>query len=495
MPVDEVERSPGVTTTVSSYPLHEMAPVKAFVERPVLGDTIREQLTREADGRGGRPRKVGLWGLGGAGKSQLVLSYLQQYRDDYDATFWIQAGLPVSIDRDFLEIYRLLPNSASLRSQAPEDVREENFTDFSRYITNSPNIDVVFTSRSSSVEKLSTFNRVHVAELEEDQAVTLFFKHVAILRTRENTEDEVKSIVKELGCLVLAITIAASYVSENPRLERNLSEYLKEFRRRRKQLLDRFPDELTDKYDDSVMTVWETSYSAVYDQLPEACRVLTLLAFVHYEDIFLDLFGLRPDSSLSEATGAWTSRYSLVQRRPHADSYSIHRLVHAWDRDRLEAEKVEAFCLAAFEVLYRAVRHCGGTPEAKRRLVPHLKANFDEVIRLDIEAEEKAIEVIDVIELTGGFTTDIGSWGEAAAMKKEVLEKRQRILGDEHPDTISAMNNLANTLGDQGKLDEAVAMLKEVLEKMQRILGREHPHTLGSQIPHRPPTHPNPTPL
>jgi hypothetical protein len=33
----------------------------------------------------------------------------------------------------------------------------------------------------------------------------------------------------------------------------------------------------------------------------------------------------------------------------------------------------------------------------------------------------------------------------------------------------TAMNNLANTLGDQGKLEEAAAM-KEVLEKRQRIL-------------------------
>jgi len=38
-----------------------------------------------------------------------------------------------------------------------------------------------------------------------------------------------------------------------------------------------------------------------------------------------------------------------------------------------------------------------------------------------------------------------GQLDEAAKMKKEVLEKRRRILGEEHPDTISAMNNLANT--------------------------------------------------
>jgi hypothetical protein len=56
---------------------------------------------------------------------------------------------------------------------------------------------------------------------------------------------------------------------------------------------------------------------------------------------------------------------------------------------------------------------------------------------------------------------DQGKPDEAASMKREVLEKRKRILGDEHPDTISAMNNLAVILWDQGKLDKAASMHRE----------------------------------
>jgi len=63
---------------------------------------------------------------------------------------------------------------------------------------------------------------------------------------------------------------------------------------------------------------------------------------------------------------------------------------------------------------------------------------------------------------------DQGKLDEAAAMKREVLEKRQRILGDEHPDTVSAMNNLASTLGDQGKLDEAVESYRKQQAKRRR---------------------------
>ena len=40
------------------------------------------------------------------------------------------------------------------------------------------------------------------------------------------------------------------------------------------------------------------------------------------------------------------------------------------------------------------------------------------------------------------------------------------------------MNNLALTLGDQGKLDEAVTIKREVLEKIQRILGDKYLNTI-----------------
>ncbi|KAL3599805.1 hypothetical protein FPOAC2_04033 [Fusarium poae] len=76
--------------------------------------------------------------------------------------------------------------------------------------------------------------------------------------------------------------------------------------------------------------------------------------------------------------------------------------------------------------------------------------------------------------------SDQGKLDEAASMKTEVLEKMQRILGDEHPDTITAMNNLAIMLGHQGKLDEVIGppdvsttekqpILKRVTGKLQKV--------------------------
>jgi hypothetical protein len=50
----------------------------------------------------------------------------------------------------------------------------------------------------------------------------------------------------------------------------------------------------------------------------------------------------------------------------------------------------------------------------------------------------------------------------------------------EHLDTITAINNLASTLRDQGQLNEAAKIRKDVLKKRRRILGEEHPDTISA---------------
>jgi hypothetical protein len=65
-------------------------------------------------------------------------------------------------------------------------------------------------------------------------------------------------------------------------------------------------------------------------------------------------------------------------------------------------------------------------------------------------------------------------------MLLEVLAVRKRVLGTEHPNTLTTGNKLGNCLSDQGKHAEADEMLREVLAARKRVLGRKHPHTLNT---------------
>ena len=48
-----------------------------------------------------------------------------------------------------------------------------------------------------------------------------------------------------------------------------------------------------------------------------------------------------------------------------------------------------------------------------------------------------------------------GKYAEAEKMEREVLAERQRVMGAEHPDTLTAADNLADSLKRQGKYAEA----------------------------------------
>ena len=62
----------------------------------------------------------------------------------------------------------------------------------------------------------------------------------------------------------------------------------------------------------------------------------------------------------------------------------------------------------------------------------------------------------------------------------EALEARRRVLGDEHPDTLRSIDNLAGVLASQGKYEQAEVYYREALEDRRRVLGDEHPDTLSS---------------
>ena len=58
---------------------------------------------------------------------------------------------------------------------------------------------------------------------------------------------------------------------------------------------------------------------------------------------------------------------------------------------------------------------------------------------------------------------------------------QQKALGEEHPDILTSLNNLASLLQAQGKLEEAELLFRKELEGEQKALGEEHPYTLNTK--------------
>ena len=519
------------------YSYTALRPVANYVPRPHLHQLIKEQLhngIKEATDT----RILVVHGLGGSGKSQLVLNYVREYREDYSAIFWVEAGQKESIERDYLQIHRLLfdptlstrPDALSVEdvviavkrwlhdrtersllvldsADAIDDRDNESYINLELFLPDAPTVDVIITTRHAGAAEMTTLAAVEVGEMEITEAAELFRKCAKLRSPQPAIETEVLEIVAELGKLALAITLAGSYVAATPRLRSDIRLYLPEYHERRKQLLGMKAGTLIHRYGESVLSTWETSFAAVERQSAVAARLLSLLAFLNFDDIFPALFGqltsghnlaedategsdrrwqsyLSPGSPVDqyaiEAAFAVLQTYSLIQWRDERGGYAMHKLVHAWSQDRLEVEQQQHLSLMTLELLTGIIPSAARNLIFGMRLVPHIMANF--AVVSDTTAASATIyqKNLDSIAAVGQFLRGLGRWSDEYEIWVFHFRKTCESVGTKHPSTLSSMNNLAVVLSDQGKYEQAEDMSRQALGLRETVLGKEHPSTLTS---------------
>src|SRR5207302_1489391 len=94
-------------------------------------------------------------------------------------------------------------------------------------------------------------------------------------------------------------------------------------------------------------------------------------------------------------------------------------------------------------------------------------------------ADQPTVEasIRNVLGLTYWY---LGEAALAIRQHERSLELRRRVLGSDHPDSVTSMNELANAYRDDGKLDRALPLFEEALKRRTARLGVDHPDTLTS---------------
>ncbi|KAL8815792.1 MAG: hypothetical protein Q9223_005111 [Gallowayella weberi] len=323
------------------------------------------------------------------------------------------------------------------------------------------------------------------------------------------------AIVAELGYLALAIDQAGAYIASG---ECYLDDYLDVFSAHRQHLLKNEAYRGASGSDRAVYATWDLSYAAIDRQVqaaanealrqgPQAAlQILRVFPFFHNEGIMEDIFrfaaenadsqdeteceaddgfscsflGLRPD-------GRWESQnfrqgvrtllsFSLVGQESSGRRFFMHRLVHSWAYDRLTVTDKGRFCNQAQDILKRSItwRFASSDYAFRRDLLSHITTAQRQSSVSTITRKKKGIA-----EFALAFS-EAGRWKEAEELEVQVMETSQRVLGEEHPDTLTSMANLASTYRNQGRWKEAEELEVQVLEISQRVLGEEHPFTLTS---------------
>lgn len=71
----------------------------------------------------------------------------------------------------------------------------------------------------------------------------------------------------------------------------------------------------------------------------------------------------------------------------------------------------------------------------------------------------------------GKVYRDEGRWKEAEELQVQVMETRKKVLGEEHPDTLTSMHNLALTYQKQGRRKEAEELQVQVTDIRKKVQG------------------------
>ena len=128
---------------------------------------------------------------------------------------------------------------------------------------------------------------------------------------------------------------------------------------------------------------------------------------------------------------------------------------------------------AVFEAL--AVAYAGlGVPDAAERVLQECN---------DIRHELLGAEHPDTLTCMNDLAylyVQQGRFDEAEPLYVEAIEISGRVLGEEHPETLASASNLAELHTRQGRYDEAERLSVKTLEIRRRVLGAGHPDTLNS---------------
>ncbi|CAE6460118.1 unnamed protein product [Rhizoctonia solani] len=454
-----------------------------------------------------------VYGLGGVGKTQLVLNVIERTWDEWDHIIYVDASSADSIENaltafgtanksgdGYTDVIRWL-ETCGKRWLVAFDNADTASTNLRQYIpARGRGSSVLITTRLPDLARLARGpNSVcRLSSMGQSDGTALLVKLVCsgnqpIMDDDETSTDKLVKASRDTLGLALAIVHAGAYIAHSPGM--SIAKYRSLFLSQRQRMLEEYNKlpaaAKLDERGDTVYTTWRMCY----DQLqPVSRELLWLIAYLHYDGIFEDMF-----KRAAQYMGSKHYPLPLTNPESQAQSHVMQSLSTFLDRDgkwdtvkftqvmadlkQLEVQVLNARkrvlgeehpdTLFSRSNLALTYSHLGQYNEAQQLHVQVLDA------RKRVLGEEHPDTLQSMNDLASTYS-HLGRFTEAEQLYVQVLESRKQVLGEEHPDILRSMNNLASTYSDLGRYTEAEQLHVRVLNARKRVLGEEHPDTLVS---------------
>ncbi|MCQ8193547.1 tetratricopeptide repeat protein [Streptomyces rugosispiralis] len=301
-------------------------------------------------------------------------------------------------------------------------------------------------------------------------------------------------VAVRLGCLPLALTLAGSYLHQQLLESWSMDEYRTHLEDDPIGLIDQGAALDSGRSDSRhlVSRTWQLSLDALADQgLPEATTLLRLLSCWSADPLPLAVLspaslggtGLLDSGRVEPALRGLIdhSLATIVSAPPGADGerpvrcVQVHGVLLDSISSGIPADQRAALTEAAASLLEAALpAEAGSGDRFVALLVPH-------AVRLLRRVDGGAVDqVVDLAVRLSERIHETGDYAAALALAQQAAGAGERMLGAEHPLTLSALHRVGRSLFRLGRIVESEDVHSRVLRVRERVLGPDHPDTLES---------------
>ncbi|MEU8005106.1 alpha/beta fold hydrolase [Catellatospora sp. NPDC049111] len=492
---------------------HVVWPVRSGVVSP-LADCLQSRHAEQealAGGSGATTVLVQvLAGMGGVGKTQLAAGHAERLWADrlLDLLVWVPAGARVSVVDGYADAARQLGVDGGLAGEQaaarllgwlagtssrwlvvlddltdPDDLRglwpPRNLTG-----------SVVVTTRSRDAALAGAGRRlVDVGLFTKQQAHDYL---TARLAGHPALADDISGLAADLGYLPLALAQAAVYMVNQ---QRACSWYRAAFADRSKHLKQLAPHRLPDQHSDTVAATWSLSIEQADKLEPQglARHVLRLACLLDPNGIPASVLAATPVLTwLGTTAGRQVTPddvhdavrnlhlHSLATHDPNnpARSLRVHALIQRAAYDQTSQNARDSATIAAADALQAVWPGIETDPD----LGQALRANTEHLHHTNPDPLWTTDDGGHRVLFTAG--TSLGEAGQvqaAAGYYQRLHHTAHQRLGPDHPNTLTARQNLASWRGRAGDAAGAAAAFEQLLADVLRILGPDHPDTLATR--------------
>lgn len=152
------------------------------------------------------------------------------------------------------------------------------------------------------------------------------------------------------------------------------------------------------------------------------------------------------------------STYSLIQWKEEQDGYSMHKLVHAWSFDRLEAGEQGQYSLSSLAFLLWVTRERQLDPARKSRIFLHISLSVTRLQEWHRTPMQVSKDSLETMWLLANFVRNMGQYQTELELRAFEEAERGRAKEQDQARWLHSLSDLAVVHLRHGKYEAAEEM-------------------------------------